>query len=168
MLRQDNVFSRLYKKAYALGLISVDQYQKIDAERAAIERVTHTITKSKQYATLIQQIGTGETDAVMAEINTYKVAENLSSRAVQSVYAELVYGPYLEREQREIDKMAQYRDLAIPAMLDYNSISGLSRELQQKLTRVKPATIAQATLIQGMTPAALSLLIFRSREFQGA
>ena len=61
--------------------------------------------------------------------------------------------------------MLAYQELEIPAEFEYAVIDGLSTELIQKLTKYKPRTIAQAQLIQGMTPAAISLLIFRVRQF---
>ena len=61
--------------------------------------------------------------------------------------------------------MLAYQELEIPAEFEYAGIDGLSTELIQKLTKYKPSAIAQAQLIQGMTPAAISLLIFRVRQF---
>ncbi len=58
-----------------------------------------------------------------------------------------------------------YKALEIPATFDYANMPGLSKELQEKLKKHRPANIAQASLIPGMTPAALSLLIFKIREY---
>ena len=80
------------------------------------------------------------------------------------IFAELLYEPYYNRELFEVNKLIQYKSLIIPESFIYTHIPGLSIELQQKLTRIKPATIAQATLIQGMTPAAISLLIFKIKH----
>jgi len=88
----------------------------------------------------------------------------LSERTIQTIWADIRYGPYLAREQREMEKAQQYQQLSIPHNLDFGTIPGLSIELRQKLTRYRPATIAQATLIQGMTPAAVALLIFKVRQ----
>lgn len=163
VLRQDNVFTRFYKRAYALGLISQEMHDAIDAETKTINQVTQIIKESKEYITIIQKLSAGESEYVYQAINRLSPV-TLSSRAQASIFAELLYGPYLQREQREIDKMHHYKELDIPQELDYHTIEGLSIELRQKLTKFKPATIAQAALIQGMTPAALSILIFKSRE----
>ena len=90
--------------------------------------------------------------------------EEQKERAYQSIYAEILYGPYLKREQKEVEKLQQFQTLLIPSSMDYTQIPGLSIELQQKLKKYNPKTIAQATLIQGMTPAALSLLIFVAKK----
>jgi tRNA uridine 5-carboxymethylaminomethyl modification enzyme len=60
--------------------------------------------------------------------------------------------------------MEQYQNLELSDQLDYATMPGLSKELQEKLYKHKPETIAQASLISGMTPAALSLLIFKARS----
>ena len=90
---------------------------------------------------------------------------DLSERAILSIYAEIKYFDYLIREQKEVEKTQKYRDLIIPTNFDFKNMPGLSKELQEKLLIFKPENIAQALLIQGMTPAAISLLIFRIREF---
>jgi tRNA uridine 5-carboxymethylaminomethyl modification enzyme len=76
----------------------------------------------------------------------------------------LRYEPYIVREQKEVEKFEKYHDLEFPASIDFTTIEGLSKELKGKLDTHKPKTIAQATLIQGMTPAALSLLIYHARK----
>lgn len=163
VLRQDNVFSRFYKRAFSLGLISKKLYDAIDAENGIVTAVTQQIKKNKEYTIITQKLGVGDSAYVYEAINRLS-GQELSSRAQASIFAELLYGPYLQREQREIEKMQHYKELIIPATLDYNAVSGLSIELRQKLAAIKPGTIAQAALIQGMTPAALSILIFKSRE----
>ncbi|MDX1373891.1 MAG: hypothetical protein R3321_15555, partial [Nitrososphaeraceae archaeon] len=88
----------------------------------------------------------------------------LSDRALQTIHAELRYGPYMEREARDAKRVKQQQQLILPANMHYTDMPGLSKELQQKLNKYKPHTIAQAALIPGMTPAALSLLIFKIRQ----
>lgn len=163
ILRQDNVFLRLGKKAHDLGLISDQLYHDIEQEKVQIQTIIEKISQEKKYARAIQYLNEGNIDAVHDLIKSMS-AQPLSDRVIACVHAELLYGPYLKREEQEIVKMEQYKDLHLGDLLDYTLIPGLSKELQQKLTRYKPATIAQAALIQGMTPAALSLLIFKARQ----
>lgn len=164
ILRQDNVFARLADDALRLGLMEQTLYDDIQKEQRIIAAVVAQLqTSVHQYRILMQTLSEGNVDAVHAAIVAAS-SEPLSDRAIASIYAEILYGPYLKREEREIEKMEQYQDLLIPSSLDLATISGLSKELQQKLQKHKPATIAQAMLIQGMTPAAISLLIFRCRE----
>ena len=93
-----------------------------------------------------------------------KAQTPLSERALQTIHAEIHYAPYIEREHREVERMKQFKKLKIPQTFNYKELPGLSIELQEKLIRHKPSTIAQASLIPGITPAALSLLIFRTRQ----
>ncbi len=164
ILRQDNVFDRLGHTAYSLGLISEEHYNSILAERYQVQHTLEQLTKRPQdLVTLRQQLSAGDTEAVLAKINE---TASLSERARRTVYAELLYGPYITREEKEVEKARYYQQLAIPTTFNYTDIPGLSRELTEKLTTVKPATIAQAQLITGMTPAAIALLIFKVRETQ--
>lgn len=158
LLRQDNTFLRLTPYAYDLGMIDEQLYQDFLAERisidAALEEVRNAIPLTERLRLF------GQSEDTKDEISKY-ITTPLSLRALQVVHAEIRYEPYIEREKNTIKKSEQLKHLIIPASFDYTNLPGLSRELQQKLTRHKPQTIAQAALIPGMTPAALSLLIFR-------
>lgn len=164
ILRQDNVFTRLGPKAFELGLISQDRFDAIQKEATLVQELTQKIRALKNSG-IPQLLAHGETEQVKAQIRTL-TNEPVGERVITGVHAELLYGPYLQRELREIEKAQQYRELAIPESLDVKIIPGLSIELQQKLIKFKPATIAQAALIQGMTPAAIALLIFKIRELK--
>lgn len=164
ILRQDNVFTRLAPDAYKLGLITKEQYLKIQSEKELVETVYKKLEKEKQLLPMTQMISAGKSDEVKDLIKKAS-PQQLSSRILTSIYAEVLYGPYKKRELREIAKSEQYKELIIPANFDYSDIPGLSTELQMKLKKHSPGTIAQATLIQGMTPAAISLLIFKIRSY---
>jgi len=83
---------------------------------------------------------------------------------VRQAEIEIKYAGYIARQSAEIDKIRRHEGIALPADLDYAAISGLSRELQQKLTANRPATLAMASRIPGMTPAALALLLVHARR----
>ncbi len=165
ILRQDNVFHRLADDAYRLGLITYDRYHAIDTERATIQTIVSAITGAPvRYGALMRLVSDDKLEQFFAEIDRIAHPLVLSERMRTTLHAELLYYPYTKRELREIEKLHQYQQLIIPPTIDYGTMSGLSIELRQKLIRHRPQTIAAATLIQGMTPAALSLLIFRSRD----
>jgi tRNA uridine 5-carboxymethylaminomethyl modification enzyme len=77
---------------------------------------------------------------------------------LKSVETEIKYAGYLDQQKKSIDKLKKAEGRAIPEWFDYNTVSGLSREMQEKLLRVRPSTIGQASRIPGVTPAALSLI----------
>ena len=86
---------------------------------------------------------------------------------VRAVETEIKFAGYLEQQKKSIEKMKAAEALAIPEWIDYRAISGLSREMREKLERVRPGTIGQASRIPGVTPAALSL-VHVSIRLQGA
>jgi tRNA uridine 5-carboxymethylaminomethyl modification enzyme len=161
ILRQDNVFYRLYKKAFEYKLIDEFLYKKIEDEfNKSKEIINELIKKESDKILLFQQISNGNDDLVKEKIRSFS---NINERQIEYIFAEILYFPYYEREMLEVKKLKEYRDLKIPSNFIFKNIPGLSIELQQKLEKYKPETIAQASLIQGMTPAALSLLIFKTR-----
>ena len=77
---------------------------------------------------------------------------------LKSVETEIKYSGYLDQQKKAIDKLKKAEERSIPEWFDYKNVSGLSREMQEKLLRVRPQTIGQASRIPGVTPAALSLI----------
>ena len=77
---------------------------------------------------------------------------------LKSVETEIKYAGYLQQQQKSIDRLKKAEQRRIPEWFDYRSVSGLSREMQEKLLRVKPRTLAHASNIPGVTPAAVSLV----------
>ncbi len=167
LLRQDNVFDRLGETAHNLGLISDSFYEDIKKEKDIVESTVATLTAGKKNVELMRLLGSGELDEVHKRIKE-AVTENTPNRILQTIHAEILYAPYIKREEKEVEKTLYYQKLIIPDDFDYNIIEGLSIELKQKLTQHKPGTIAQAGLIQGMTPAAISLLIYKVRDYMRA
>lgn len=161
LLRQDNVFLRLTETAYALGMINETLYTDFCEERTLIQESIAHLKRSFRPDKLAQLIATPECPQ---ELIQNLVGRPLPQRVLTTIHAEILYEPYLIREQHEIQRNREFQELVIPPQLDYAALDGLSTELQQKLTKYRPATIAHALLIPGMTPAAISLLIFKSRR----
>lgn len=86
-------------------------------------------------------------------------ADTLAQIAVDAKYA-----PYVERQESDVAALRRDDALQIPSDLDYASLSGLSNELRDKLEATRPVTLGQAGRIEGMTPAALTLLMMRARQ----
>jgi tRNA uridine 5-carboxymethylaminomethyl modification enzyme len=159
-LRQDNVFLRLTERAFNKGMIDHAMYEEFRREKEIIHDSLRQLRASSSHAELLKLFGdTGPSvDAICQQLGTV-----LSDRQINTIHAEIRYEPYLLREEREVQKFEQYKTLKIPLTLVIVDMPGLSKELQEKLKRYQPATIAHASLIPGMTPAALSLLIFKIR-----
>jgi tRNA uridine 5-carboxymethylaminomethyl modification enzyme len=168
ILRQDNVFARLLPYGYALGTIHQSVYDRFLQEQELVDACAAYVLKSKQrpiYLAFQQLVF----DEVAQSTARQALAQALdvtavSSRALLQIHAAVRYDGYIAREEAEVVKLKQFSQLTIGSDFPYTRIEGLSFELQQKLVRHRPATIAQAHLIPGMTPAALSLLIYHVRK----
>jgi tRNA uridine 5-carboxymethylaminomethyl modification enzyme len=77
---------------------------------------------------------------------------------LKSVETEIKYSGYLDQQTKAIERLKKAEQRLIPEWFDYGRVSGLSREMNEKLTRVRPQTIGQASRIPGVTPAAISLI----------
>jgi tRNA uridine 5-carboxymethylaminomethyl modification enzyme len=155
-LRQDNAFLRLTDRAYKLGLIDASLYHSFKQEQELIESTLADLRAGKNNTQLLTLFGE---QVLPPDLVRQHTSPDLSDRATATVHAEIRYAPYIERERKDTERMKQQQKLLLPDDIVYTDMPGLSKELQTKLERHRPATIAQASLIQGMTPAALSLLI---------
>lgn len=160
ILRQDNTFLRLMPKAYEYELIDEQTYQSFLQEKSEVEQIIAEVDKkftNPQLAKLMEQ----ESDAQrLVKLLGY----DLSARKALIIMSHVKYKDYIKREVAEIEKFAKYKHLDIPAQNIIDKAPGISIELKQKIAHHKPTTIAQATLIPGITPAAVSLLILLARK----
>ncbi len=176
LLRQDNVFARLMPYAEALQLIDKKTYDQFETDQAIID-ASVTLIRNNKLGTLFQTFHRFDFDAttqkqchlLLSEALMQKniLFNRITPRMLLSIHAEIRYDGYIQKEQKEVAKAMKYQQLIFPATFDFSEISGLSIELQQKLKRLQPKNIAQAELIPGMTPAAISLLIFKINEARG-
>jgi tRNA uridine 5-carboxymethylaminomethyl modification enzyme len=164
ILRQDNSFLRLTDRAYKLGLIDQTLYNDFCKEKEIIHQTLKELRAGNNTGELLRLFGDNQT--CHAQLNQY-TGKTLTERTAATIHAEIRYEPYLKREEKEVQKSLQFKELLIPATLDYLNMPGLSKELQEKLKKHKPSSISQAALIPGITPAAISLLIFKVREHLG-
>jgi len=172
ILRQDNVLLRLMPYAKKLGTISDELYEKFLKEKSLIQKSIEIIKLPENHLLFKLFHSIDFTEEIKAECRL-KLEEKLkeaelnqavlSPRALLCIHAEIRYHGYIEKENKEAEKTVKFADLAIPKKIEYKDMPGITRELQQKLIKYRPDTIAQAQLIPGMTPAAISILIFQTR-----
>ncbi len=177
LLREDNADLRLTEKGRALGLVGEERWHAFCEKQESIEK-----TKSALKDTWVR-VGHNESlEGVLAAplLHDCRAEEVLKRpeisyqhlQAVEDLALPLVteavalqveiqskYAGYIERQQGDIERLRKAEHTAFPDGMDYHQVSGLSIEVIQKLTTVKPATLAQAGRISGVTPAALSLLL---------
>jgi len=161
ILRQDNAFLRLTERGYKIGCVSQELYEKFIAEKKNLDAAIADLDSRYNNAQLVKA---AELEMPIQQIVEDLLGYQVSSRNALSIFAHMKYREYIKRELREIEKVEQYRDLKLPPMESVLNISGLSTELKQKIKRHNPATVADAALIPGMTPAAISLLVLVARK----
>ena len=178
MLREDNADLRLMEKGHELGLISDDTVQDVNARKkeihAEIERIKRAVIKPTEGVNkYLQDCGTAPIRNGMpldqllkrAELNYDAVRflsespEPLNGRVTRQVEIEVKYEGYIRRQLREIEKFKDLEKLKIPEAFDYMTVHGLSNELKEKLSTVRPDSLGQASRIDGITPAAISVLM---------
>ena len=179
LLREDNADFRLTEKGRELGLVNDVRWQyfvsKRDQVHASLDRLksvwlTPNNALGKQFSTLTGVELTKESSAYdllrRPEVNL-AMLQQLEAIALPSAQKDVLdqveiqtqYSGYLNRQQQEIEKSKAQANKPIPTGFDYALVKGLSAELTEKLTAIQPETIGQASRIQGMTPAAISLLL---------
>jgi len=152
------------KQARAVTLEKLLETTRVDMELLR-EHVPAIVNESMQGVTYAQLLKRPEvTMELLVPVLRGLIAEQADLPAAQyrnelkSVETEIKFAGYLAQQQRSMEKMKQSERREIPAWFDYAEVSGLSREMQEKLGRVRPATIGQASGIPGVTAAALSLI----------
>ena len=170
---------------HELGLIDRDTVNDMHERRRQIgdeiKRLKKTVVKPSPAANAyLRQRGTRELDQGIrldqllkrAELK-YAAVRQLAPAAApihpeveRQVEIEIKYEGYIERQRREAAKLQDLEDVRIPTSMDFQGAHGLSNELKEKLTAVRPTTMAQASRIPGMTPAALSILMILLKAAQ--
>jgi tRNA uridine 5-carboxymethylaminomethyl modification enzyme len=182
MLRQDNADERLTAKAHALGLVGDDRLQRMEersSARRSLLRALHEVSVTPdQVNPFLEGLGSApvrQTDRIAkvalrpeVSLGPLLVAtgnEELipvvpgPERIHEIVETDLKYEGYVAREQELIDKMAQLEDLRLPDHIDYAAIQNITIEARQKLQRIRPENLGQASRISGVSPSDVSVLM---------
>lgn len=181
-LRQDNADSRLTEDGRELGVVSDERWQAYRTKRAAVSEcktVLRSITAFPDDARS-HALDRATGSKIARELKLYEILKRpqVDARAIQEsgwlsdipadileqAAIDIKYEGYIARQQKEIESARAKERLTIPEGLDYKRIDGLSNELRQKLSESKPRTMATASRIPGITPAALSLIAIHSKR----
>ena len=179
-LRQDNADLRLTALGHALGLASEERFDKMltkktetaklvndlkqkkfspDAINGGLERLeTATITEKISAEKLLKrpQLGIKELATLSDELAEYLT--KYTNEVIEQAEIQIKYESYLEKEQLMVEKLADMEDFKIPTTFDYIGITALSNEGRQKLHKIRPETLGQASRISGVSPADLSIV----------
>ncbi len=182
ILREDNADLRLTEQGRQLGLVDDARWEAFCLKR---ERIT--LEEQRLKSTWVRP-GTVQGDAIAERFGTpltheYNLQSLLSrpeidyvglmevtggviedAQVAEQVEIKTKYAGYIERQQDEIERLRSSESIRLPADLDYTAISGLSKEIQHKLSQGRPETLGQASRIPGVTPAAISLLMIHLKK----
>ena len=182
ILREDNADLRLTEKGRELGLVDdrrwasfVDKKERMEKESERL-RTTYIQPQSEASAKIEGKLSNPLTreynlqELLRRPELTYDDVADLSGepesnpQVREQVEIATKYEGYINRQTEEIERLRRYENTAIPAGLDYDGIEGLSNEIKQKLKENQPETLGRASRIQGMTPAAVSLLLIHLKK----
>ena len=177
LLSQNNAEQRLLKKAYNLNIISKERYAKYEKRENDYKTFFDKLaqTKVKEFQNLKQEkvrldekksISTllarpdVDTSLIFNDVPHTKKEKTFYQRAA----TEIKYKGYIEKQLREIEKNKKQNDKQIPTNLIYKNISGLSNEIVEKLSNAQPETIGSASKIEGVTPAAINIILVTMKK----
>ena len=179
-LRADNADQRLTPMAMQLGCVSqerkvafLEKAEKLEEGRGLLTEITMT---PRELADLGRKMNADGARRSLFQLLSYPDISMEFLRAQvpdlsaingdigEQLAKDALYANYIDRQKRDVEALKRDETYQVPADFDFSTIEGLSTELKQKLARAKPSTLAQAAKVDGMTPAALSLLLIRLRR----
>jgi tRNA uridine 5-carboxymethylaminomethyl modification enzyme len=156
LLRQDNADQRLSQLGYDIGLLPERNFLTFAAKRKAIEMELLRLNQVRDGKHTLAQL-------LKKPEFRYRDLPNrdphLTDDEVQQVEIEIKYAGYIERQEGEVEKHKKFEDKKIPDSFDYTFVPSLRSEARQKLKKIRPSTIGQASRISGVSPADISILI---------
>lgn len=185
LLRQDNADLRLTPIGYKIGLISQKRYAHFTEKKASVESLisfarrqsikaaeindylesvnSEPLTQGRKlYDILMRNNVTFESlSEALLKLRKFISNNNISAEAIEEAEIQIKYKGYIEREKFIAEKLHRLENIRIPEDFDFHSMNSLTIEARQKLTRIRPATIGQASRIPGVSPADVNVLLVK-------
>ena len=179
ILREDNADLRLREKGYKIGLVKDEDYERYLSKKTKIqeelERLEHArVFPDSRINEILAQLGSSPlkkpqtlkellrrpeiTWRELGLIDSYYTSL-INNDIFAQIEMEVKYEGYIQRQMEQVDKFKKLENVRIPENFQYNGIPGLSREIVEKLSRIRPGSLGQASRISGITPAAISILM---------
>lgn len=170
LLRNDNADLRLSKKARAIGMISEASYKRTQKKQSDIASAIKKLHATKlklggRQISAYNFLSRPEND--LAQLKRATGIE-IAAAIADQVVSEVKYSGYFEKQKREAQKLQERQKQALPTDMDYTKIIGLRNEARQRLQEVQPTNIAQASQIQGITPADLTIIMIATHKLSKA
>jgi tRNA uridine 5-carboxymethylaminomethyl modification enzyme len=182
-LREDNADLRLREKGYRVGLVPEREYELFLKKMEAIESLTKRVSRrivnpTKENNEKLHAMGTSPVrrptslqeilkrpGVSLSELVQFDAdLSDFDREAREQVEIQTKYEGYLKRQQEQIERFKRLENLKLPEDMDFQSITGLSTEVREKLSTLRPISIGQASRISGITPAAISILIVNLKK----
>ena len=182
LLRQDNADKRLSPMGYKLGLISSQRMKTLDKKIKKTKSVKEYLystsfdMKSANYLlSSLDEVLVKQTDKFskllarpnikrkdiknLNPLKKYLIKEKISDEILEQAEIDIKYSGYIEKEKRNVEKLIRLRNIKIPEKFNFNELSSLSFEAKEKLNKIRPQTLAQASRISGIKPSDISVLL---------
>ena len=183
LLREDNADLRLMEKGYQLGLVSDDSFEKLKRKKRAVEdelkRLKETLVYPQKEANeKLAQLHSAPLRNVSSlgellrrpELSYHDLrlfdplSLELDGDVVKQVEVHVKYQGYIDRQYQQVERFKKLEGIVLPPDLNYDEMQGLSREVREKLIRIRPYTLGQTSRISGVTPAAISILMINLKK----
>ena len=158
-LRADNAEARLTPKAIAAGCVSAERRRHFERARAQRGQIAAILDRPEP----AERLRFPDTDR-RALARLAPELSGFSSELVEEAIQDRRYAPYVARQQKEVESLRADERIRIPQHLDYDRIGGLSREMVERLSAARPATLGAAARVRGVTPAALAAILVHVRR----
>lgn len=183
LLREDNADLRLRDKAYEAGLLNAAEYKTFQTKRTAIETELKKLEETRIAPTgnlnnLLKNLGLDDIKKTItlkellrrpgAYLSTiYRLMgwqEMPATEVAGQVEIMIKYEGYIRQQQEQVERFKKMEDIKIPSYISFDEIHGLSKEVKEKLTSIRPESIGQAARVSGITPAAVSILMVHLKK----
>ena len=182
LLRQDNADQRLTPKAFQLGLVSKERLDRVERKQrlssATVEylkKTSYDLNKANQLLEMKNDVIVSQTDKFskllsrpninrqdlyqFEAISIFMEDQGIEDEVFEQAEIEIKYAGYIDKERKNADKLKRLENIKIPLSFDYDSLASLSYEAKEKLNKLQPSTLGQASRISGINPSDISVLL---------